>query len=200
MRHASLAMAAMVLAAAGCAAMPKADRDATPVDLAVAAETIGEQPEGGLPAQVRVTVRNRSEAVVALTLPRPLAALVEPAARDELPLPLLVLVLADAEGHDEMPIYSDPRAKRWAKARVVALAPGQEWSATYAIEDFYFWGPSGPDTGGSFAKYFWRGDREITMRAALFYGEGKAVRSAPVTVRCKFEDWLFRRQKGSELP
>jgi len=180
--------------ATGCEEVAKARRAAAPADLAVVLEAIGLQPEGGLPAQVRVTVRNRAAERVAFTLPRPLVALDGPSGREEMPLPVLALVLEDAQGHGEMPVCTEPKAKAWPKPKTAALEPGGEWSATYAIEQFYFWGPCGPDTGGSFAKYFWRGQTEVRMAAALVFGEGHLVRSDPVVLRCAFEDWLFRKK------
>ena len=146
----AVSMLALLLAA-GCKGPLKADRDAGIADLDLTVEGVGLQPEGGVPAKVRVTVRNRSRALVAFTLPRPLVGEEKAEGRDELPLPGLFLHLEDTDGHDEMPIYTDPRATRRPKAQRIVLGPGEEWSATYAIEVFYFWGPCGPDTGGNFA-------------------------------------------------
>ena len=182
-----------LLLAAGCEEPRKADRDARVADLDLGVEGIGLQPEGGVPAEVRVTVRNRSQALVAFTLPRPLPG-EEREGPDELPLPCLLLHLEDAEGHDEMPIYTDPRATRRPKARRIVLGPGQEWADTYAIDDFYFWGPCGPDTGGAFAKYFWRGEREVTLAAVIRFDRTNVLRSKPIRLQCTFEDWLFREK------
>lgn len=183
-----------LLLAAGCKGTLKADRDARVADLGLTVEGIGLQPEGGLPAKVRVSVRNRSRALVAFTLPRPLVGEEEAEGHDELPLPCLFLHLEDAQGHDEMPIYTHPRATRWLKVQRIVLGPGQEWANTYAIEEFYFWGPCGPDAGGNFAKYFWRGGQEISLAAVIMFGKVKTLRSKPMTLQCKFEDWLFRKK------
>jgi len=185
--------AASVLAwllAVGCAEPLKADRDARVADLDLGVEGIGLQPEGGLPAEVRVTVRNRSPAAVAFVLPRPLPGQ-ETDGPNELPLPCLFLHLEDSEGHDEMPVHTDPRATRRPRARRIVLGPGEAWSGTYAIETFYLWGPCGPDAGGSFAKYFWRGEREVSLTAVILFAEEKMLRSKPMRLCCKFEDWLF---------
>ena len=72
--------------------------------------------------------------------------------------------------------------------------PGGEWSATYAIDDFYFRGPCGPDTGGGFAKYFWRGEREVALAAVVMPEKASVLRSKPIRLQCTFEDWLFRRK------
>jgi len=193
MRRACCAVSVLVLLATGCEEPLKADRDARVADLDLGIEGIALQPEGGVPAEVRVTVRNRSQALVAFTLPRPLSG-EETEGPDELPLPCLLLHLEDAEGHDEMPIYTDPRATRRPKARGIVLGPGQEWSATYAIDDFYFWGPCGPDAGGSFAKYFWRGERKVSLTAVVMLSQACTLRSKPIRLHCTFEDWLFRKK------
>ena len=197
MRRAAIGiLVASVLAAAGCGEALKADRDVAPADLALALEAVGLQPEGGLPAKVRLTVRNRSAATVVFTLPRPLVTEEAGKGRDEPPLPLMLLALRDAQGHDEMPVYTDIRARRWPQARKVAIGPGREWSGEYPIEAFYFWGPCGPDTGGSFGKYFWRGQTEVRVSAVLMLGKDRTVESEPIVLRCTFEDWLFREKRG----
>ncbi len=188
----TISVLALVLVA-GCAEPPKADRQARITDLDLGVEGVGLQPEGGVPVEVRVTVRNRSQALVAFTLPRPLPG-EETDGPDALPLPCLLLHLEDAEGHDEMPLYTDPRATRRPQARRIVLGPGQEWSATYAIDDFYLWGPCGPDTGGAFAKYFWRGEREVTLAAVVMLEKASVLRSKPIRLQCTFEDWLFRKK------
>jgi len=193
MRRACCAVSVLVLLAAGCEEPLKADRDARIADLDLQVEGVGLQPEGGVPAEGRVTVRKRAQARVAFTLPRPLPG-EETESPDELPLPCLLLHLEDAEGHDEMPIYTDPRATRRPKARRIVLGPGQEWAATYAIDDFYFWGPRGPDAGGSFAKYFWRGGRHVSLTAVVMFDKASVLRSKPIRLQCTFEDWLFRKK------
>jgi len=198
MRHTLYAASALAwLLAAGCAEPLKADRDARVADLDLGVEGIGLQPEGGLPAEVRVTVRNRSPAVVAFALPRPLPG-EETDGPNELPLPCLFLHLEDAEGHDEMPVHTDPRAARRLKARRIVLGPGEAWSETYAIETFYFWGPCGPDAGGSFVKYFWRGERDVSLTAVILFAEDRTLRSKPIRLHCKFEDWLFRKKHAPD--
>ena len=188
----ALLLAAVLLAAGGCEETVRADREAAADDLALAIEAVGTQPEGGLPAEVRLTVTNRSAEVLALTRPRPMVPATAAQGHAGLPLPCLVLALENADGRDEMPVYTDPDARGWPAAKQVAVGPGEAWTATYPIEAFYFWGPTGPDARGSFAKYFWRGDRPVRMRARLVLAEGRAVESDPVALRCKWEDWLFR--------
>ena len=188
-------LAAGALAAGGCEETVRADRDAVPDDLALALETVGTQPEGGLPAEVRVTVTNRSRATVAFTRPRPMVPAGAAEGHEGLPLPCLVLAMEDADGRDEMPVYTDTGADRWPPVKQVALGPGEAWTGAYPIDAFYLWGPTGPDARGSVAKYFWRGDRPIRMRARLVLAGGRAVESQPVLLRCTCEEWLF--QEGS---
>jgi len=185
-------LAGGVLAAGGCEEAVRADREAVADDLGLALEAVGTQPEGGLPAEVRLTVTNRSAAILAFTLPRPVVPVDAAEGHSGLPLPCLVLALEDAAGHDEMPVYTEIGANRWPATKQVALDPGEAWTATYPIEAFYFWGPTGSDARGSFATYFWRGERPVRMRARLIMAEGRAVESDPVAVQCKWEDWLFR--------
>jgi len=199
-RRAAVGLAAAVLwaaGAAGCREALRADRPAEVTDLECAVESVGLQPAGGLPDRVRVTVTNRSSAAVALTLPRPLVPEAKaPGGGDDLPLPLLTLVLRDAQGHEESPVYTDVRARKWPAAKTTVLAPGGTWSTEYALTGFYFWGPSGPDAGGDFTRYFWRGSREVVLAAALVFAEGRRLESRPVTVRCSAEDWLFQKKRG----
>lgn len=174
----------------------KAERAATTADLACSIEPVGTQPEGGLPAGLRLTIRNTATAAVALVLPRPLVAdVTPPPGGDELPLPIMALVMKDAAGHEESPAYTNVRARSWPKAGQTALAPGGTWSAEYPLTDFYFWGPCGPDTGGSFTKYFWRGDKELTLALVLVFDGGRRLESAPIRIRCNFEDWLFAKKR-----
>ncbi|MFO8013794.1 MAG: hypothetical protein R6X20_10875, partial [Phycisphaerae bacterium] len=108
----ALLLAGAMVAAAGCEEAVRADRDAVADDLVLALEAAGTQPEGGLPAEVRLTVTNRSPAVVAFTLPRPMVPADAAGAHEGLPLPCLVLALEDAAGHDEMPLYTGGRQRR----------------------------------------------------------------------------------------
>lgn len=181
------------LVAAGCGPAVLARRPAAPADLVCDLQTIGLQPEGGLPLQVRVTVRNVSPQAVAFTVPRPLAGEASPGPSDDLPLPILSLSLKDAAGREISPVYTHPKARRWPKAQQTVLEPGGSWSAVYALSDFYLWGPCGPDGGGPFIKYFWRGDKEVRLAAVIVLGKDAAVVSKPVTLRCSVEDWLFRK-------
>ncbi|MCX5683375.1 MAG: hypothetical protein NT049_06800 [Planctomycetota bacterium] len=162
-------------------------------DLECTVEGVGLQSDGGLPAQLKVTVRNKSSEAVVFTLPRPLIG------EDTIwqvkdPLVLLGVWLKDKAGHEESAVYSHPKDKTPAKAEVAVLAPGGTWTRTYSLTDFFFWGPCGPDTGGAFTKYFWRGDKELTFWAALVFEKDKArIESAPISIRCTFEDWLFKK-------
>ncbi len=201
---AALALTALAfVAAAGCgetqtAARPAGERAATPADLAIKAEAIGLQPEGGLPLKLGITVTNTSATAVAFTLPRPLVAEVKPPEGEEdVPLPVLGLSLKDVAGHEETSMLTDPKAKSWPKAKTVVLAPGSTWSAEYSLANFYVWGLRGPDADGNFTKYFWRGDTAITLSAVLVFGEGKQLASPPMTIRCKFEEFLFKRKPGN---
>jgi len=191
-----LLVSAMALAI-GCTPAVKADRAATVADLVCTIEPVGVQPEGGLPASLRLAIRNQSSSTVALVPPRPMAPEAKPPAGEEVPFPILAIVMKSAAGAEETPVYTDPRTKSWPKAREVALAPGAVWSATYRLTDFYLWGPCGPDTGGSFTKYFWRGDKEISIAVSLMFagGASKRLESNAIQVRCTFEDWLFVKKR-----
>ena len=196
MRSAILAVFVSALSvAAGCTPAVKADRAATAADLECTIEPVGVQAEGGLPQSLRLTVRNQSSSIVALTLPRPMAAEATPPTGEDAPFPLLAIVMKSAAGAEETPVYTDPRTKSWPKPRQVALAPGATWSDTYRLTDFYLWGPCGPDTGGSFTKYFWRGDKEVSLAASLMFGGDKRLESNAVKIRCNFEDWLFAKKR-----
>lgn len=197
MQLAVLLLAALVVAwAAGCAPTVKAQRAADLPDLEMTVQTIGLQPEGGMPAQVRVTVRNRATVAVSLTPPRPLVpGVAGPGGPADVPLPLLGVFIRDVAGQEETAVLTDTKSKVWPKPQTVTLAAGGEWSATYPLTGFYFWGPSGPDSGGPFVKYFWRGEKEVVLfSAALVFGEGRSLRSKPVAVRCAFEEWLFQKK------
>jgi hypothetical protein len=193
-RIAILLVAAAALCVAGCGPAVKAERAAAPEDLQCAIEAVGLQPEGGMPESLRLTVVNRSGQAIDFMPPRPLAILSgEPPPGEEMPFPVLGLFMKDAAGHEESPVYTSPRAKSWPKPKTEALAPGGKWSAEYPLAQFYFWGPCGPDTGGPFIKYFWRGEEAVSLSAALIFGKDRMVRSPPITVRCKHEPWLFKK-------
>jgi hypothetical protein len=188
-----LLAAAAALCVAGCGPTVKAERAAAPEDLQCAIEPVGLQPEGGMPGSLRLTVTNKSAQAIDFTPPRPLVVEVQPPAGEEMPFPVLGLFMKDAAGHEESPVYTNPRAKSWPKPKPEAIAPGGKWSAEYPLAQFYFWGPCGPDTGGPFIKYFWRGDEEVSLSAVLIFGKDRMVRSPPITVRCKHEPWLFKK-------
>jgi hypothetical protein len=190
-----------VLAASGCGEGERADRSAgagetarpaTPADLELTAEAVGLQAEGGLPARVRLTVRNRSSGPVSLALPRPL---IDEQTAGEIQGPLVVLGvrLLDAAGREECAVYSHPRDKAPEKPRTVVMPVGGSWPVEYPLAEFYFWGPCGPDTGGNFTCYFWRGDKEITLFALLVFGKDQTLQSNPIALRCRSEEWLFRK-------
>ena len=170
-------------------------RPAVAADLECTVEGVGVQPDGGLPAQLKLTVRSKSAEAVVFTLPRPLISEdTVTLARD--PLVLLVVDLKDKAGHEEMAVYSHPKDKALTKAEAAVIPPGGTWTGTYALTEFYFWGSGGPDTGGAFTKYFWRGDKELTLSAALVFEKDKTrLESPPISVRCSFEDWLFRKNR-----
>jgi len=194
----TVVLAALAMAVVGCAQNPVAarGRPAAAADLECSIEGVGLQADGGLPAQLKLTVRNKSAEAVAFTMPRPLIG-EDTISLAKDPLVLLVVGLKDKAGHEESAVYSHPKDKAPAKAEVAVLPPGGTWTRTYALAEFYFWGPCGPDTGGAFTKYFWRGDKELTLWAALMFGEDKArIESAPVSIRCSFEDWLFQKKRN----
>jgi hypothetical protein len=192
----ALAAVAAVLAAVGCAGGRRADRAATPADLVLDIQPVGLPPaEGGLPAALRLSARNRSGDTVGFAVPRPVTPLApKPPGAADLPLPILALFLRDAAGHEESPLWADRYAKTWPKAVTVALGPGETWSAEYRLTDFYFWGTTGPDVMGDFTRYFGRGPTDLALAAGLVFGQGQTLRSDAVSVRCAFEGWLFRRK------
>ncbi|MCX5654307.1 MAG: hypothetical protein NTY65_06640 [Planctomycetota bacterium] len=197
--HGVFVLVALMLAAAaaGCAQSQVAarGRPATAADLECSIEAVGLQPDGGLPAQLKLTVRNKSSEAAVFTLPRPLIG-EDTIWQVKEPLVLLGAGLTDKAGHEEAAVYTHPKDKDPAKAEMAALPPGGTWTGTYALTEFYFWGPCGPDTGGAFTKYFWRGDKEISLRAALiFEKENSRVESSPLPIRCSFEDWLFKKNR-----
>ena len=193
-------IAVAALAVSGCAA---AHRDAGPQDLACAIERVGAEVPG-LPAQVRITVRNTSAEAVSFTLPRPLID-EQTLSQAEGMLVMLGLVLADKQGHEEVAAYTHPRDESPQKPKTVVLAPQDAWSAAYPLNEFYFWGPCGPDTGGDFTRYFSPGGIELSLRAILIFNkcdsaEGPReigrLESKAMTVRCDFEafeDGLFKK-------
>jgi hypothetical protein len=191
----ALALALAAALACGCTPTAKADRDATPADLALAAESVGLQPEGGLPESVRVTLTNRSAQTVAVPLPLPMAPKAKAPEGAATPLPLLVAHLRSAQGREESAIWTDPKRGSWPKAKTVVLAPGETWSETYTLDAFYFWGPTGPDARGAFTQYFWRGESPLVMTVMMVFAEGRLLRADPIGVTCKFEDWLFQTQR-----
>lgn len=191
----ALAALAAALVAAGCAEGRRADRAATPADLVLAIEPVGLPADGGLPATLTVSVRNRSGDTVGFTVPRPVTPLApKPPGAADLPLPILALFLRDAAGHEESPLYADRYAKTWPKAATVVLGPGEAWSAEYRLADFYLWGTTGPDVMGDFTRYFTRGPTDLALAAGLVFGQGNVLRSDPVSVRCAFEGWLLKRK------
>lgn len=196
MKSITLLLLALPLLALGCAEAQVAGRAAVIADLDLAVETIGLQPEGGLPLSVRLTVTNRAAEAVALTLPRAIVPEAQPpAGQGPTPFPLLALFLTDVAGHEESPVYTEPAGKAWPKAKAVALAPGGTWSGTYDLKDFYFWGPCGPDGGGTFTRYFWRGEKVIHLSAGLVFAEKEMLKSKPAAIACNFEQWLFQKAR-----
>jgi len=198
MRRGGVALAALVLVVAGCAEGRRAGRAATPADLALAVEPVNLPAEGGLPAALCLSVRNRSGDTVGFTVPRPVTPLApRPPGAADLPFPILALFLRDAAGHEESPLYADRYAKAWPKAVTVALGPGEAWSAEYRLTDFYLWGTTGPDVMGDFTRYFARGPTDLALAAGLVFGQGNVLRSDPVPVRCAFEGWLFKQKRAN---
>ena len=180
-------------AVSGCVA---ARRDAGPTDVVCAVQRVGAETPG-LPERIRVTIRSTSDEPVRLTLPRPLVM----RESECIPFPMLALFLRDAEGNEEAAVYVDIEARRLAKPETVVLAPGKAWSRDYALRNFYFWGPCGPDTGGDFTRYFKPGETELRLTAAVIFrfhedarAEQAVVESEPIAVRCAFEDWLFPKR------
>jgi len=193
------ALAALALAgAAGCAqeSLATRGRPAAAADLECSVEGLGLQPEGGLPAQLKLSVRNKSADAVAFTLPRPLID-EQTVWQVKDPLVLLAVSLKDKAGHEEAAVYSHPKDKAPARAQAAVIPAGGTWTGTYPLSEFYFWGPCGPDTGGAFTRYFWRGEAELALRAALVFEKEKAhVESPPISIRCKFEEWLFQKKRS----
>jgi len=185
-------MVLVALGGAGCGEAVKAERVALVEDLDLAAEPVGLQPEGGLPEKVRLTVRNTCGAPVEFILPQPMVALAPPA--DASAGPVLTLSLQDAAGHEESPVYSDPRGRSWPPVKRKVLAPNAAWTGEYPLKAFHFWSSAGPDVEGDFTQYFWRGDRPVTLAAAIILGKDRVVRSKPISLMCRYEDRLFRKK------
>jgi hypothetical protein len=197
--RAILALLAAAAAGAGCTA----GRDAGPNDLVCTVEPLGADGPG-LPTQVRITVRNKAAEAINFTLPRPLID-EQTLCQAEGMLVMLGLVLADKQGHEEVAVYAHPRDESPQKPQTVVLAPQDAWSAAYTLNEFYFWGPCGPDTGGDFTRYFSPGGSELSLRAILIFNKCDSaegpheigrLESKVMTVRCDFEafeDGLFKK-------
>ena len=169
-----LCAALALVGAMGCSQGQTAARGkpAVAADLECTVEGVGLQSDGGLPAQLKLTVRNKSSEAMAFTLPRPLIG-EDTISMVKGPMVLLAVGLKDKAGHEEAAVYSHPKDRTPVKAEVAVLAPGGTWTGTFALAEFFFWSPSGPDTGGAFTKYFWRGDKELTLWAALIFEKDK---------------------------
>ena len=195
--RAILALLAAAAAGAGCTA----GREAGPRDLVCTIEPLGANGLA-LPTQVRITVRNKAAEAVRFTLPRPLID-EDTLCQAEGMMVVVGLVLADQQEHEVEAVYTHPRDESPQKPKTVVLAPQDAWSAAYPLNEFYFWGPCGPDTGGDFTRYFSPGGSELSLRAILVYFDKRDSAEGPyeigqlesqaAKVRCAFEDWLLKK-------
>jgi hypothetical protein len=130
---------------------------------------------------------------VTLTLPRPLMDWTTFAKMKGTPT-ALVLILKNAAGSEEVPVYVHPLDKAPAEPREVKLAPGAVVTTDYPLKEFYFWGPCGPATASDFTQAFRPGDTELEMQAVVWIPTaGQHLPSNAIKVRCKCESFLFRQ-------
>jgi hypothetical protein len=193
----SLALTTMtlVLWATGCSSLSRPDRAAEATNLDVTIQGIGVQPRGGLPDHVRLTVKNTFTGPLLFTLPRPLVD-EQTVNRSIGPLVLLGLLLKDSAAHEEIAIYARPEAKPQVEPTTVTLGAGGTWVAEYPLTDFYFWGPCGPDTGGSFTRYFSKGDKAVELKAILIWEKTDCrIESKAIGLHVEHEKWLLTNKR-----
>jgi len=168
--------------------MPLADAR----DLACTIESAELAPTAGLPKKIRLTLRNKSRETRVVPLPRPQAPGDFIMDAERFGPPYLYLGLKRDGRKGQFVLYTAIRAESRVAAQVAVLKPGEHWTGIYALADFYFWGPCGPDTGGDFTRLFGPGTEEIVLEAALELWKGEAVRSNPLPVKCSYEASVFK--------
>lgn len=176
----------------GCTAGPRAvsplDGKTAACSLAVVASN-----EHAIPTSIQVTFRNISHTPINVTMPGPLCG-----ESDTQPVSLIGIILQDPGGRKEEFTFVHPDAGSPPKTRVSSLKPGGSVIVNYDLDDFYRWGPCGPDRWGNFVKYFQNGTTRITMQAmwrtGSESGEPFVIKSNLQSFAASHPDWLFKDQ------
>jgi ankyrin repeat protein len=185
--------------AGGCAEVSAASpAPLTDKDIRVSLQ-LAQQDKDGFPHAFRVTFENRSDHEGILTLPVPLPG------RGEIgyPLPPTIALLVSRQGGRARGFtYAAIGAMRAKPAERVGLRPGERCLREYSSSDLYAWGRSGPNREGGFVKCFTAGPTEVRIRACFNIGwaedrpeEPTVIESAPVAMRCSFDESLFAEEQ-----
>jgi hypothetical protein len=174
----------------GCAPRPQ---EAGPVGGKTAACSLAilAANDSAIPTRIQVTFSNLSNARVKVALPGPLCG-----ESETQPVSFIGIILKDPSGRKEEFTFVHPDARSPRKTRVSSLKPAGSVAVNYALDDFYRWGPCGPDRWGNFVKYFQTGATRITMQAVWLTGseegESTVIKSNLQSFTASHPDWLFK--------
>jgi hypothetical protein len=105
--------------------------------------------------------------------------------------------LTDPGGQQERFLYVFPDAKRPPQPMTAILKPGLTMEMNYDLNDFYRWGPCGPDRWGSFVKYLQPGKSPITMQMIWMPELSRTATNSMVsnceTFSASHPEWLFHK-------
>lgn len=190
-RKSHFTVLAVAVLTAGCITSPT---EIGPID----ARTVGcslkieAKDPRGVPTHIRVTYFNQCKKHLTIPIPAPLCG-----EGDTPPASFIGIRLTNPTNAEEEFVFVLPDAKDNPATKTARLKPGEGCGVTYNLDEFYRYGPCGPDRWGSFVKYFDRGETAIVLRAIWIpdvkQGETNIVESNSQTFTGSHQKWLFKK-------
>ena len=115
--------------------------------------------------------------------------------------PWLELLVTEPKSGAQEEIGFATFTKSPESSATIPLAPGETHTSTYALSDFYLWGPGGPNVTRGIWTYLTPGDVELTVVALIFdKDKDGTLTSNSETMHRAFPDILFRKKKVEPNP